>query len=98
MLAGREFGILVSYLRREDTVYETYWTTDRGNEVMMTSYGLLDLTVYGRQELWEDSPEAWPQHWDTRGSQMRLDGRPTAHWPRLAAGRSDDLGVSRASP
>jgi predicted dithiol-disulfide oxidoreductase (DUF899 family) len=98
LLAGREFGVLVSYLRDEDKVYETYWTTDRGNEVMMTSYGLLDRTVYGRQELWEDSPEAWPQHWDTRGSQMRLDGRPTAHWPRLAAGRSDDLGVSRASP
>ena len=24
---------------------------------MAPSYGLLDLTVYGRQELWEDSPE-----------------------------------------
>jgi predicted dithiol-disulfide oxidoreductase (DUF899 family) len=98
LLAGRGFGILVSYLRDGDKVYETYWTTDRGNEVMMTSYGLLDLTVYGRQELWEDSPDSWPQHWDTRGSQMRHDGRPTAHWSRLEAGRSDDLGVSRSSP
>jgi len=51
--------------------------TGRGNEVMAPSYGLPDLTVYGRQEFWEDSPEG-PQHWGSRGDQMRLDGRPTA--------------------
>jgi hypothetical protein len=22
---------------------------------------MLDMTVYGRQESWEDSPEGWPQ-------------------------------------
>jgi hypothetical protein len=27
------------------------------------SYGLLDLTVDGWQEFWEDSPEVWPQRW-----------------------------------
>jgi hypothetical protein len=31
-------------------------TTGRGNEIMTPSYGLLDMTVYGRQETWEDSP------------------------------------------
>jgi predicted dithiol-disulfide oxidoreductase (DUF899 family) len=93
LVAGRHFGILVSYLRAGDKVYETYWTTGRGNELMAPSYGLLDLTVYGRQELWEDSPEGWPQHWGTRGGQFRLDGRPTAQWSRLEAGRSDDLGT-----
>jgi hypothetical protein len=80
-------------LRDEETIYETYWTTGRGNEVMAPSYGLLDLTVYGRQEVWEYSPEGWPQRWDSNGGQMRLDGRPTAQWSRLAAGRSDDLGA-----
>ena len=25
------------------------------------SYALMDLTVYGRQEPWEDSPAGWPQ-------------------------------------
>jgi Bacterial protein of unknown function (DUF899) len=34
-----------------------YWTTGRGNELMAPSYGLPDLTVYGRQEFWEDSAE-----------------------------------------
>ncbi len=24
-------------------------------------FNLLDLTPYGRQELWEDSPPGWPQ-------------------------------------
>ena len=93
LVADRHFGILVSYLRDDDKVYETYWTTGRGNELMAPSYGLLDLTVYGRQEFWEDSPEGWPQRWDSRGGQFRLDGRPTAQWPRIKAGRNDDLGT-----
>jgi predicted dithiol-disulfide oxidoreductase (DUF899 family) len=90
LIADRSFGLLVSYLRHGDKVYETYWTTGRGNEAMAPSYGLLDRTVYGRQELWEDSPAGWPQRWDTEGEQFRLDGRPTAQWPRIRAGRSDD--------
>ncbi|MFG6116150.1 DUF899 family protein [Halobacillus sp. MO56] len=93
LIVGPHFGILVSYLRDGDKVYETYWTTGRGNERMAPSYGLLDLTVYGRQEFWEDSPEGWPQHWGSKGGQFQMDGRPTAQWSRLAAGRSDDLGT-----
>jgi predicted dithiol-disulfide oxidoreductase (DUF899 family) len=92
LIARRHFGILVSYLRDGDHVYETYWTTGRGNELMAPSYGLLDLTPYGRQEFWEDSPEGRPQHWDSRGGQFRQDGRPTAQWPRIRDGRDDDLG------
>jgi predicted dithiol-disulfide oxidoreductase (DUF899 family) len=94
LVANRHFGILVSYLRDDDKVYETYWTTGRGNELMAPSYGLLDLTVYGRQEFWEDSPEGWPQRWGSQGGQFRLDGRPTAQWSRIKAGRDDDLGTS----
>jgi predicted dithiol-disulfide oxidoreductase (DUF899 family) len=97
LVADRHFGILVSYLRDRDSVYETYWTTGRGNELMAPSYGLLDLTVYGRQEFWEDSPEGWPQRWDTLGEQFRLDGRPTAQWSRIRAGRDDDLGTGTAA-
>ncbi|PKR78044.1 DUF899 domain-containing protein [Halalkalibacillus sediminis] len=93
LIADRHFGILVSYLRDGNKVYETYWTTGRGNEPMSPSYGLLDLTVYGRQEFWEDSPKGWPQHWGSKGGQFTMDGRPTAQWSRLKAGRSDDLGT-----
>ena len=91
LLAGRWFGMLVCYLRDADRVFETYWTTGRGPELMTPAYGLLDLTVYGRQEPFEDSPAGWPQHWENNGSQFRTGGRPTAQWSRLAAGRSDDL-------
>ncbi len=61
--------------------------------------------AYGRQESWEDSPEGWPRlYLGTSSEQMRTDehggsvgrpgGRPIPQWPRLAAGRSDDLGSS----
>lgn len=54
-------------MRDGDRVFETYWTTGRGCESMSGSYGILDMTVYGRQELWEDSPEGWPQRYRTDG-------------------------------
>ncbi|TYB71051.1 DUF899 domain-containing protein [Nonomuraea sp. PA05] len=93
LIAGRYFGILVCYLRDGDQVCETYWTSGRGNEAMAPSYGLLDRTVYGRQENWEDSPKGWPQRWGSKGGQFRsADGRPMAQQPRLRAGRDDDLG------
>ncbi len=56
------------------------------------SYALMDLTVYGRQEPWEDSPPGWPQGWRVDGSNLRTEGRPIPQWSRLQAGRSDDLG------
>ena len=80
LVADRGFGWLGCYVRGDDDrVYETYWTTDRGNEAGFWSYGLLDRTVFGRQEPWEDSPDGWPkipagQH------QWRADGRPLAQW------------------
>ena len=88
LLAGRpsKAGPLICYLRDRGRVFETYWTRVRGLEAMDNTYGLLDLTVYGRQEDWEDSPAGWPQ-----AHSFRTDGRPIAQWPRLAAGHSDDL-------
>ncbi|MFG3302899.1 DUF899 family protein [Micromonospora chersina] len=94
LVAGRAFGMKACYLRQGERVFETYWTTGRGVEAMAPSYGLLDMTVYGRQEDWEDSPEGWPQRFRTDGDQFRLDGRPTSQWSRLAAGRDDDLGAT----
>jgi predicted dithiol-disulfide oxidoreductase (DUF899 family) len=93
LLDGREVGrmYLVSYLRDGDQVFETYWTTVRGVEAMDCSYALMDLTAYGRQETWEDSPEGWPQRWDVEPANLRTNGRPTAQWSRLEAGHSDDL-------
>lgn len=89
LLAGRapRRMYLICYLRQGSKVFETYWTTRRGVEAMDNVYRLLDLTVYGRQQLWEDSPSGWPQIEEG----MSTDGRPTAQWPRLKAGYSDEL-------
>jgi hypothetical protein len=69
----------ISYLRQGDRVFETYWTTGPGVEVMAPTYRLLDNTVYGRQETWEDSPEGWPQRY---GQQVRPDvaTEPNPFW------------------
>lgn len=104
LLGDRELGLfhLVCYLRDGDRVFETYWTKRRGVQAMDYSYALMDLTVFGRQEAWEDSPAGWPQ----QCSNVRTDGgapawppvsewpggRPIAQWPRLEDGRSDNLG------
>jgi predicted dithiol-disulfide oxidoreductase (DUF899 family) len=94
LLVGRTIGLmhLVCYVRDGDRVFETYWTNYRGVEVMDNVYALMDLTVHGRQEPWEDSPSGWPQHPHLEGpARMRTGGRPIAQWSRLAAGRSDEL-------
>ena len=101
LLVGRRAGRMhiVCYLRQGSEVFETYWTTARGSEAMDNSYRMLDLTVYGRQEKWEDSPAGWPQQCTfTRTSSGAPTwqpewpgGRPIAQWPRLDAGYSDDL-------
>jgi predicted dithiol-disulfide oxidoreductase (DUF899 family) len=58
---GETFG-LSCFLRDDgDAVYHTYFTTDRGVEPVDTNFALLDWTVLGRQEKWEDSPPGWPQ-------------------------------------
>jgi len=105
LLIGRRAGRMhiVCYLRQGPKVFETYWTTARGVEAMDNSYHLLDLTIYGRQEKWEDSPSGWPQQCTyTRTSSGSPTwepawpgGRPIAQWPRLEAGRSDDLGTGK---
>jgi predicted dithiol-disulfide oxidoreductase (DUF899 family) len=76
----REGGDLRCYLRDGDQVYQTYETKWRGIEVMLPTLQLLDLTPYGRQETWEDSPAGWPQV--KAGSWWRRDGRPVAQWTR----------------
>lgn len=93
LLEGRDWQRhhLVFYVRDGQRVFETYDTGGRGVEIMAPTYGLLDMTVYGRQETWEDSPAGWPQHWAIDSNHIRTAGRPTAQWSRIDAGRSDDL-------
>jgi predicted dithiol-disulfide oxidoreductase (DUF899 family) len=86
LLVGRRIGLmhLVCYVRRESEVFETYWTTRRGVEAMDNSYRLLDLTVYGRQEDWEDSAS-------TRDVLHRNVGREAADLDEARAKRERSL-------
>lgn len=53
-------GISV-FFRIGDEVFHTYSSYGRGCENLTNSYELLDITPYGRQEDFEDSPAGWPQ-------------------------------------
>jgi predicted dithiol-disulfide oxidoreductase (DUF899 family) len=44
-----------------DRVFRTYFIQDRGDEAMGNTWTYLDITALGRQEVWEDSPEGYPQ-------------------------------------
>jgi predicted dithiol-disulfide oxidoreductase (DUF899 family) len=73
-------------------VFETYWTTIRGVEATDNSYRLLDLTIYGRQETWEFSPQRRRKE---LASTCTVPWTPIVQWSRLKAGYSDDLGTGR---
>jgi predicted dithiol-disulfide oxidoreductase (DUF899 family) len=96
VLATRDGGDLRCYLRggageNGDEVFETYETKWRGIEPMLPTLQLLDLTAYGRQETWEDSPDGWPQ--EKAGSWWRRDGRPIAQWTRTDAAVKQPAGA-----
>ena len=59
-ISGEEHGLSV-FFREGDRVFHTYSTYARGTEDLTDTYNLLDVTPYGRQEDWEDSPPGWPQ-------------------------------------
>ncbi|WP_207449671.1 DUF899 domain-containing protein [Bacillus sp. SD088] len=58
---GGEQGGVSVFLWDNDHVFHTYHTTDRGTDILFGTYNWLDMTPFGRQEDWEDSPEGWPQ-------------------------------------
>ena len=60
---GAGGGFMLSmFLRDGDEIYRTYGTTSRGVDRILFTNNILDLSAYGRQEDWEDSPPGWPQH------------------------------------
>lgn len=59
-LEGDRTGTSI-FLRRGDEVFHTYSAYTRGLDFMLPPVNMLDLTPYGRQEDWEDSPPGWPQ-------------------------------------
>jgi predicted dithiol-disulfide oxidoreductase (DUF899 family) len=58
--SGEAHGLSV-FFHLDDDVFHTYSSYARGVEGLTNSFSLLDVTPYGRQEDWEDSPSGWPQ-------------------------------------
>jgi predicted dithiol-disulfide oxidoreductase (DUF899 family) len=61
-----DFGVdewhgTTAFVRDGDRVFRTYKIDARGDEAMGSTWSYLDMTAFGRQEDWEDSPEGWPQ-------------------------------------
>lgn len=54
-------GHNVFFRDEHDKIFRTYWVNSRGDEAMGNVWSYLDVTPLGRQELWEDSPEGYPQ-------------------------------------
>ena len=59
-VSGEEHGLSV-FFRIEDDVFHTYSVYARGTEALIGARALLDMTPYGRQQDFEDSPPGWPQ-------------------------------------
>ena len=59
-IVGEEHGLSVFFRIGED-VFHTYSAYARGTEALTDARALLDVTPYGRQQDFEESPPGWPQ-------------------------------------
>jgi predicted dithiol-disulfide oxidoreductase (DUF899 family) len=50
-----------AFIRDGESIFRTYFVNNRGDEAMGSTWNYLDITALGRQEVWEDSPEGYPQ-------------------------------------
>ena len=57
---GEEHGLSVFFSLGDD-VFHTYSAYARGTETLTNVRSLFDVTPYGRQQDFEDSPPGWPQ-------------------------------------
>jgi predicted dithiol-disulfide oxidoreductase (DUF899 family) len=94
---GGGMGQIVCYLRDGHRVFFTYSTTGRGIEPANGTFGLLDMTPYGRREGWQDNPAGWlgaPQ------IDSPVDGQnpPCWYWRTDADGKATWGPTSRPAP
>ncbi len=72
------------FFRDGERVFRTYLVSSRGDEQMGSVWSYLDITPLGRQELWEDSPEGYPQTepytWWNWHDNYPADASPDPKW------------------
>jgi predicted dithiol-disulfide oxidoreductase (DUF899 family) len=93
-----------AFIRDGGRVFRTYFINSRGDEAMGTVWSYLDMTALGRQELWEDSPEGYPQSrpykWWNWNESYVPNAAPDSKWVEVsdageAAFRRRDAGAKR---
>ena len=77
------------FFRDGDRIYRTYFINSRGDEAMGTLWNYLDATPLGRQELWEDSPDGYPQtppyKWWNWHDNYEAEKSVNAQWDKVSA-------------
>ncbi len=77
-----------AFIRDGDRAFRTYFINGRGDEAMGTVWSYLDMTALGRQELWEDSPEGYPQtamyKWWNWHDNYDAEATPNQKWVQVS--------------
>jgi predicted dithiol-disulfide oxidoreductase (DUF899 family) len=77
-----------AFIRNGERVFRTYFINSRGDEAMGTTWSYLDMTALGRQEIWEDSPEGYPQSrpykWWNWNESYVPDAAPDPKWVKVS--------------
>jgi predicted dithiol-disulfide oxidoreductase (DUF899 family) len=84
-----------AFIQDGERIFRTYFINGRGDEAMGTTWSYLDMTALGRQELWEDSPEGYPQSEPYKGGTGTITIRRTAN--SIPSGRRSRPPVSPPS-
>src|SRR5271154_319168 len=70
------------------SVFRTYFINSRGDEAMGSTWSYLDITPLGRQEIWEDSPEGYPQtapyKWWNWHDNYDVEAQPDRKWVEVS--------------
>lgn len=76
------------FFRDGNRIFRTYFTNNRGDEALGTIWSYLDITPFGRQEVWEDSPNGYPQtqtyKWWNWKDNYAADAAPDAKWVEVS--------------
>jgi predicted dithiol-disulfide oxidoreductase (DUF899 family) len=76
------------FIHEGNQIFRTYFTNNRGDEALGTTWSYLDLTALGRQEVWEDSPKGYPQtptyKWWNWNDNYEANAAPEAKWVEVS--------------
>ena len=79
------------FFRDGDKVFRTYLVNERGDEAMGSIWSYLDITPLGRQEIWEDSPEGYPQSppykWWNWHDNYDAEASPDPKWVQVSSAK-----------